>query len=83
MHVYIYIYIYTCMQSKKISNKIKWMYIGICPAYMHAGLQSTQTRRHYSSNNTGKQGACMHKQRGTLSRHLLIYISGCTASCIV
>ena len=28
-----------------------------CRDVQHTGLQSTQTRRNYSSNNTGKQGA--------------------------
>ena len=28
-----------------------------CRDVQHTGLQSTQTRRDYSSNNTGKQGA--------------------------
>ena len=36
-----------------------------CRDVQHTGLQSTQTRRHYSSNNTGKQGA---QTRGT--RHI-------------
>ena len=39
--------------SKKISNEINWMYRDV----QHTGLQSTQTRRNYSSNNTGKQDA--------------------------
>ena len=33
-----------------------------CRDVKHTGLQSTQTRRNYSSNNTGKQGA---QTRGT------------------
>ena len=49
-----------------------------CRDVQHTGLQSTQTRRNYSSNtinNTGKQGA----QRRGIFEFLSIPCSGCTA----
>ena len=47
-----------------------------CRDVQHTGLQSTQTRRNYSSNNTGKQDA---QTRGHLRIPKHPYISGCTA----
>ena len=45
-----------------------------CRDVQHTGLQSTQTRRNYSSNNTGKQDA---QTRGHLRIPKHPYISGC------
>ena len=39
-----------------------------CRDVQHTGLQSTQTRRNYSSNNTGKQGA---QTRGTRAHRIV------------
>ena len=47
-----------------------------CRDVQHTGLQSTQTRRNYSSNNTGEQDA---QTRGHLRIPKHPYISGCTA----
>ena len=43
----------------------------------HTGLQSTQTRRNYSSNNTSKQDA---QTRGIFEFPKHPYISGCMMS---
>ena len=52
----------------------------------HIGLQSTQTRRNYSSNNTGKQGAQTSMSLGTLQccvEYMLGYNKLCKRNCLV
>ena len=46
-----------CWKVHVQASKIFQMKSNGCRDVQHTGLQSTQTRRNYSSNNTGKQGA--------------------------
>ena len=50
---------YYCLKSASTNKTVKRFQMKStgCRDVQHTGLQSTQTRMNYSSNNTGKQGA--------------------------